>query len=77
MKEKQGQLTADQELDNVLSQIRDYALRENLSAAQVRQLFNVGIVAKGVLDSQPAADGLYHAAFASEKSTSIPNSCCD
>jgi len=36
-------------MDSVISQIPDYARRENLNAAKVKQLFDVGIVAKGVL----------------------------
>ena len=45
---KLGAWPPAKEMECVLSEIRSYALREHLSAVQVRQLFNVGIVARGV-----------------------------
>ena len=48
--DNQFQLTPEQELERVLSQIRSYARREQLSAGQIKRMFDVGIVAKGVLD---------------------------
>src|SRR5690348_8632956 len=49
METSEIELTPEQKMDCVIYQIRDYARRESLNAAQVKQLFDVGIVARGVL----------------------------
>ena|ERR1051326_6661925 len=49
METSEVELTPEQEMDSIMFQIRDYARRESLNAAQVKQLFDVGIVARGVL----------------------------
>jgi hypothetical protein len=50
------ELTQAQKIENVLSQIKQYAMEHNLSAERVHDMFNVGIVAARLLLDESAAD---------------------
>lgn len=49
------QLTADQQMDMVLGQIREYARQHDLSAERVRAVFEAGAFAAQRLGEPPAA----------------------